>query len=136
MADKSFHLEIITPRRIAFKGEVLSVSAPGVEGGFQVLHSHAPLLASVRIGIVKLTDVGGKEYQYAISGGFVEVRENSVILLAEAAERMDEIDVDRVKAARDRALKRMAEKNPEIDMERAKLAFSRAVNRLKVTGMM
>jgi F-type H+-transporting ATPase subunit epsilon len=135
MADKTFHLEIVTPKRIVFKGEVTSFSAPGVDGGFQVLHSHAPLLASVKIGKVKISEVGGNELHYAISGGFVEVRENNVILLAETAERTDEIDVERVKAARDRALKRLAEKYPNTDIERAKLALFRALNRLTVAGV-
>ena len=135
MADKTFHLEIVTPTRIVFKGEVTSFSAPGVDGGFQVLHSHAPLLASVIIGKVKIIEASGTEYHYAISGGFVEVRENKVILLAETAERTDEIDVDRVKAARDRALKRIAEKYPNTDIERAKLALYRALNRLKIAGI-
>jgi F-type H+-transporting ATPase subunit epsilon len=135
MSDKSFHLEIVTPRRIVFKGEVTSFSAPGVDGGFQVLHSHAPLLASVKIGKVKISETSGTESHYAISGGFVEVRENNVILLAETAERTDEIDVERVKAARDRALKRIAEKYPDTDIERAKLALYRALNRLKIAGV-
>jgi len=132
MADKTFHLEIVTPKRIVFKGEVISFSAPGIDGGFQVLHSHAPLLATVTIGKVKLSEAGGTEFHYAVSGGFVEVRDNNVILLAETAERTDEIDVERVKAARDRAMKRIAEKYPETDIERAKLALYRALNRLKI----
>ncbi|MCX6120513.1 MAG: F0F1 ATP synthase subunit epsilon [Ignavibacteriales bacterium] len=135
MTDKSFHLEIVTPKRIVFKGEVTSFSAPGIDGGFQVLHSHAPLLASITIGKVKIIDASGTEFQYATSGGFVEVRENNVILLAETAERTDEIDVERVKAARDRALKRIAEKYPETNIERAKLALYRALNRLKIVGV-
>jgi F-type H+-transporting ATPase subunit epsilon len=135
MADKSFHLEIVTPKRIVFKGEVTSFSAPGTDGGFQVLHSHAPMLASVKIGKVKISEASGTESHYAISGGFVEVRDNKVILLAETAERTDEIDVERVKAARDRALKRLAEKYPETDIERAKLALYRALNRLKIAGV-
>jgi F-type H+-transporting ATPase subunit epsilon len=135
MAEKTFHLEIVTPKRIAFKGEVTSFSAPGIDGGFQVLHNHAPLLASVKIGQVKIIEVSGDEILYAVSGGFVEVRENKVILLAETAERTDEIDVERVKAARDRALKRLAEKYPDIDIERAKLALYRALNRLKIAGV-
>jgi F-type H+-transporting ATPase subunit epsilon len=134
MADKTFHLEIVTPKRIVFKGEATSFSAPGVNGGFQVLHSHAPLLASVKIGKVKIIETSGTESHYAISGGFVEVRENNVILLAETAERTDEIDVERVKAARDRAVKRLAEKYPDTDIERAKLALYRALNRLKIAG--
>ena len=135
MAEKTFHLEIVTPKRIVFKGEVTSFSAPGVEGGFQVLHSHAPMLASLKIGKVKISEANGTESHYAISGGFIEVRENKAILLAETAERTDEIDIERVKAARDRALKRLAEKYPETDLERAKLALYRALNRLKIAGV-
>ena len=135
MTEKYFHVEIVTPKRIVFKGEVTSFTAPGFEGGFQVLHNHAPLLASVKIGKVKISVAGGNEFHYAISGGFVEVRENNVILLAETAERTDEIDVERVKSARDRALKRIAEKYPNTDLERAKLALLRALNRLKVAGV-
>ena len=135
MADKTFHLEIVTPKRIVFKGEVTSFSAPGVEGGFQVLHSHAPLLSSVKIGKVQISEASGTEFQYAISGGFVEVRDNKVILLAETAERTDEIDLERVKAARDRAQKRIAEKDPDTDIDRAKLALYRALNRLKIASV-
>jgi F-type H+-transporting ATPase subunit epsilon len=134
MADKTFHLEIVTPRRVVFKGEVLSFSAPGVSGGFQVLHSHAPLLSSLNIGEVKIGDMGGTESHYAISGGFVEVRDNRAILLAETAERTDEIDSERAKAARDRARKRIADKKPETDINRASIALYRALNRLKIAG--
>jgi F-type H+-transporting ATPase subunit epsilon len=88
----------------------------------------------VKIGKVKIIETSGTESHYAISGGFVEVRENKVILLAETAERTDEIDVERVKAARDRALKRLAEKYPDTDIERAKLALYRALNRLKIAS--
>jgi F-type H+-transporting ATPase subunit epsilon len=135
MAEKTFHLEIVTPKRVVFRGEVTSLSAPGEIGGFQVLHNHAPLLSSLEIGKVKIIDAGGTEYKYAASGGFVEVRENFAILLAETAERIDEIDTERAKAARDRALKRLAEKYPGIDIERAKLALYRALNRLKIAGI-
>jgi F-type H+-transporting ATPase subunit epsilon len=135
MTDKILQLEIVTPRRVVFKGEVTSFSAPGVVGGFQVLYDHAPLLSSLKIGEVKIKEVSGTEFHYAISGGFVEVRENHVLLLAETAERIDEIDAERAKASRDRAQKRMAEKKPDIDFERARLALYRALNRLKIAGV-
>ena len=135
MEDKTFHLEIVTPKRVVFKGEITSFSAPGVEGGFQVLHSHAPMLSSLKIGEVKITEASGTEFKYAVSGGFVEVRDNKVVLLAETAERTDEIDVERAKAARDRAQQRIAEKKRDIDVERAKLALYRALNRLKISGV-
>jgi F-type H+-transporting ATPase subunit epsilon len=135
MADKTFLMEIVTPRRVVFKGEVTCLSAPGVVGGFQVLYNHAPLLSALKIGEVKIIEANGTEFQYAISGGFVEVRDNHVLLLAETAERTDEIDAERAKASRDRAQKRMAEKKTDIDFERAKLALARAINRLKIGSM-
>jgi F-type H+-transporting ATPase subunit epsilon len=132
MSEKTFQLEIVTPRKITFRGLVTSFSAPGVVGGFQVLHSHAPLLSNIAIGEVKVVDAEGKEFRYATSGGFVEVRDNKVVMLAETAERADEIDISRARAARDRAQKRLAEKKVETDLDRARLALQRALNRLKV----
>lgn len=134
MADKTFHLEIVTPQHIVFKGEITSFNAPGVVGGFQVLHSHAPLLSSLKIGEIKINGESGTEFRYAISGGFVEVQDNRVVLLAETAERIDEIDTERAKAARDRAKKRIVEKRPDTDIERARIALNRALNRLKIAG--
>jgi len=134
MADKIFHLELVTPRRMVFNGEVESFTAPGVVGSFQVLHSHAPLLAATGIGEVRIRDAGGGEQRYATSGGFVEVHDNKVIMLAETAERVDEIDVDRATAARDRARKRIVERQRGIDQDRARAALNRALNRLKIAG--
>ncbi|HXG38667.1 MAG TPA: F0F1 ATP synthase subunit epsilon [Bacteroidota bacterium] len=134
MAEKTFRLEIVTPRKVVFSADVMSFSAPGVVGGFQVLRSHAPLLSAIGIGEVKVVDANGVEQRYATSGGFVEVHENKVVLLAETAERADEIDVQRAQAARDRAQKRIAEKKLETDIDRARVALARALNRLKVSA--
>jgi len=136
MADKAFNLEIVTPKKIVFSGSVTSFSAPGVVGGFQVLKNHAPLLSNIAIGEVKLVDESGQESRYATSGGFVEVHENKVMLLAETAERSDEIDVARAEAARERARKRLAEKTTGTDIDRARLALFRAMNRLKVADQL
>jgi F-type H+-transporting ATPase subunit epsilon len=134
MADKTFNLEIVTPRKIAYSGSVLSFSAPGVVGGFQVLYNHAPLLSNIAIGEVKIVDAQEKESHYATSGGFVEVHDNKVIMLAETVERTDEIDTSRAQEARERAQRRISEKKVETDMDRAKVALQRAINRLKVAG--
>lgn len=136
MAEKVFKLEIVTPKKIVFSGDVISFSAPGVVGGFQVLKSHAPLLSSIAVGEVKLVDISGHEWRYATSGGFVEVHDNKVIMLAETAERSDEIDVVRAEAARERARKRLAEKAEKTDIDRARLALFRAMNRLKVADQL
>ncbi|TSA19430.1 F0F1 ATP synthase subunit epsilon [bacterium] len=136
MAEKVFKLEIVTPKKIVFSGDVISFSAPGVVGGFQVLKSHAPLLSNIAVGEVKLIDVSGTESRYATTGGFVEVHDNKVIMLAETAERSDEIDVPRAEDARDRARKRLAEKAQKTDIDRARLALFRAMNRLKVSDQL
>jgi len=134
MAEKEFTLQIVTPKRIVYNGQVESFSAPGVLGGFQVLHSHAPLLSNLKIGEVKILDTAGNQTRYATSGGFVEVRDNRVLMLAETAERSDEIDVDRAKASVDRARERISAKQKGIDSERARLSLLRALNRLKISG--
>jgi len=134
MAEKLFRLEIVTPKKVVFSGDVTSFTAPGVVGGFQVLKNHAPLLSNIAIGEVKIIDAAGAESRYATSGGFVEVHENKVVMLAETAERSDQIDVSRAEAARDRARGRLAEKEAGTSVERARLALHRAINRLKVAG--
>jgi F-type H+-transporting ATPase subunit epsilon len=134
MPDKTFKLEIVTPQKIVYNGSVVSFTAPGTVGSFQVLHNHAPLLSSIGIGQIKIVDDRGKDLRYATSGGFVEVRENHVVTIAETAERADEIDVDRAKAALERATKRLEEKRSDTDFVRARAALARAVNRLKIAG--
>lgn len=132
MSDKAFSLEIVTPRKVVYSGEVTSFSAPGVVGGFQVLYNHAPLLSAIGVGEVKLIDAQGTEVHYATSGGFVEVKSNHVVMLAESAELPAEIDTQRAESAKQRAQKRLAERQPDIDLDRAKIALARAVNRLKI----
>ena len=133
MASKNFKLDIVTPTKTVFSGEVQSFSAPGVAGGFQVLFNHAPLLSSITVGQVKIIDPAGSESRYATSGGFVEVNGNQVILLAETAERSDEIDVQRAEKAKERAAERLQQKE-RVDEERARVALARALNRLKIAG--
>ncbi len=132
MAEKTFKLEIVTPRKVVFSGEVISFSAPGVMGGFQVLYNHAPMVAAIGIGEVKLQDVTGNEFHYATSGGFVEVFKNRVSLLAETAERSDEIDAPRAEASKGRALQRLQQHDPTVSQERAKESLRRAANRLRI----
>jgi F-type H+-transporting ATPase subunit epsilon len=132
MAGNTFKLEIVTPRKVVFNGDARSFSAPGVMGGFQVLVDHAPMLAEIGIGEVSFRDGEGNQSHFATSGGVVEVKQNHVILMAESAERADEIDTKRAESARDRAKMRIAEFKPETDIERAKRALRRASNRLKV----
>ncbi len=134
MAGKSFTLEIVTPRKVVFTGEVMSFSAPGVMGGFQILYNHAPMLAAIGIGEAKFLDGSGKEVHFATSGGFVNVVANHVTVLAESAERSDEIDVPRAEAAKERASRRLSGHEPATDVDRARVALQRALNRLRIAA--
>ena len=133
MAEKAFSLEIVSPRKVIFAGEVTSFSAPGVSGGFQVLFNHAPLLAAIGVGVMKIRDTQGQESKYTTAGGFVDVLKNKVTMLAESAEKPAEIDVARAEKARDRALKRLSDRDPDLDVDRAQAALARALNRLNAT---
>jgi F-type H+-transporting ATPase subunit epsilon len=132
MYEKPFKLEIVSPRRVVYSGDATSVSLPGAMGGFQVLHSHAPLLSSLNVGTMKLRTVEGTDVYYATSGGFVEVRDNVVTVVVESAERADEIDVDRARRSADRAHERLNVRPADIDVTRAEASLARAMNRLRV----
>ena len=128
-----FALEVVTPERVAYSGQVASLQAPGSEGSFGVLAGHVPLLTSLQIGRLRFVEEGGSEIQMAISGGFVEVGREQVAVLAETAERAEDIDVDRAREARARASERL-NKREEVDAARAEAALARALNRLKVAS--
>jgi len=132
MADKTFKLEIITPTKVIFNGDVSSFSAPGVMGGFQVLFNHAPMLAEISIGTLKLREPSGREVFFATSGGFVDVLNNHVVILAETVERHDEIDKSRAESARDRAKQKLIGKLTENESTETKSALDRAINRIRV----
>ncbi len=127
-----FNLEIVTPERVEFSGAVQSVTCPGVQGSFQVLHNHAPFLSSLDIGVVKVLDGEGAEQLYAVSGGISQVFHNEMRVLADSAERADRIDLDRARRARERAEQRLRERDEAIDHERARTSLMRAINRIKL----
>lgn len=127
-----FELEIVTPQRVEFNGQVESVTCPGEQGRFQVLHNHAPFLSSLEIGFMNVVDGEGKELIYAVSGGVAQVFHNQMRILADTAERADKIDVARAREAQERAEQRLKTKEEGTDMERARSALMRAINRLKV----
>lgn len=132
---KEIFVEIITPSKSAYKGQIKSITVPGTLGNFQVLFNHAPLISTLEIGKIKLVDTADKEIEYATSGGTVEVRDNKVLVLADSVESAEEIDVERAKKAYERAKERLASRSKgDIDIMRAELALQRAINRMKMAG--
>ncbi|MBC8439879.1 MAG: F0F1 ATP synthase subunit epsilon [Deltaproteobacteria bacterium] len=131
MAEKLF-LEVVTPQKAIVSEEVESVVAPGSEGEFGVLKGHTTFLTSLKIGTLQYKDAKGKERYLFINGGFAEVLPDKVTILAESAERRQDIDVGRATKAKERAEKRLAEKREDTDLVRAEAALRRAVHRLKI----
>lgn len=135
---KTFHLDIRTPEGMAWQGEAEIVTLPGKLGAFQVLINHAPLLTELEVGEVRVVGENGKEQVFASSGGFAEVRMNTVTVLSETIEPVAEIDTARAESARMRAFDRIKEsrQNPGsgIDRIRAEAALARAENRLKIAS--
>ncbi|MFZ5597547.1 MAG: F0F1 ATP synthase subunit epsilon [Bacillota bacterium] len=129
MAETTQRLEIVTPEKKVFSGDVRFVVAPGELGQLGFLPNHAPLMSGLKIGLLKV-EQEGKTFKVAVSGGFVEVANNKVTILADTAERDDEIDRERAERARERAEKRLSEKHSDLDIKRAELALQRALNRL------
>jgi F-type H+-transporting ATPase subunit epsilon len=124
-------LDIVTAERVVYSEEVDILVAPGVLGQLGILPHHAPLMTTLEPGELRVRK-GGEEYSLAISGGFLEVRPDRIIVLADAAERADEIDIARAEAAKERAQQRLAHPTPEIDLARAEAALRRSLARLKV----
>ncbi len=128
----NFKLDIVTAEKVVYSDDVDMVVAPGVQGQLGILPHHTPLMTTLDAGELRIKK-GGEELSLAISGGFLEVRPDHVIVLADAAERADEIDVARAEAAKHRAEERLATRRvPVADEETARAALARAMARLKV----
>ena len=126
-------LEIITVEGTVFDDNVNMVIAPGSDGVLGILPRHTPLLTSLTYGELEIKREGQADEFFAIGGGFMEVRPFNVIVLADAAERADEIDIERARAARERAEARLAQAAKEqLDFSRAEAALRRSMARLKV----
>lgn len=130
MSDKTQRLEIVTPEKKVFSDNISFLIAPGAEGELGILPEHAALITPLKIGLLKF-DHEGNRIIMTVSGGFMEVRDSKITILATAVERLDEIDVERAEAAKMRAEQRLAEKAPDLDVLRAEMALKRAINRLK-----
>jgi len=124
-------LDIVTAEGVVYSNEVDVVVAPGIEGQLGILPHHAPLMTTLQPGELRVRK-GGEEFSLAISGGFLEVRPDRVIILADAAERAEEIDVRRAEEAKRRAEERLRQPTPEVDVAEAEAALHRALARLQV----
>ena len=131
---KTLNVEFITPDRTVFEGEATEVILP-VEGGgsIGVLAGHAPLVATLEVGIARVDKADGEQVFMIVGDGFIEVRDNEVKVLAELGERDDEIDLARAEEAERRNRERLKDRvAQEVNFDRAKASLTRAMTRIKI----
>ncbi len=129
---ETIRLEIVTPERLAFSEDVRSVTLPGAAGVMTILPRHAPLMTLLQPGELLIRRPDGEEIYYAVGGGVAEVRPDKVVVLADAAERDDEIDIARAEAARQRAERLLKEGVPPEQRRQLELSLRKAYVRLRV----
>ena len=132
MLPEAIELIIVTPQRQLLREKVASVQLPGASGELGILPGHAPLITELGNGELSYKLSGGETVVLAVLSGFAEVLPDRVTVLAETAERPEEIDVERAKEALARAEKRLASTDPDVDWDRATVALQRALVRIKV----
>ena len=126
-------LQIVTPERMLVQEQVDEVQIPGAEGYFGVLPGHAPLLATLQVGELWYR-IGQEKHYLAVAFGFAEVLPERVTVLAQIAERPEDIDVPRAEAAKKRAEERIARPQVDSDFERARIAMMKSLIRLQVAA--
>jgi F-type H+-transporting ATPase subunit epsilon len=137
MPVRTFTLQVVTPERVLYEGEVESLVAPGMEGMFGILANHMPFLAALRPGPLRFRDAEGREWLMAITGGFFQVFQNRATVLADAAEFAAEIDLEAAQRELEEAreLLRRALTEKQIDVEAVQEAMERTRARIRVASM-
>ncbi len=127
----TFQLEIVTPSRLLVKDVAEEAQIPGLSGYLGILPGHAPLITELAVGVITYK-ASGAMHTLSVAWGFAEVLQNKVTILAEAAERPQEIDIERAQKAKDRAEQRLKSNDLKVDYTRAEDALQRAETRLNV----
>jgi F-type H+-transporting ATPase subunit epsilon len=129
--DNTFQLEIVTPAKLVVKEAAEEAQIPGLSGYLGILPGHAPLITELGVGVITYK-TSGAVHTLSVAWGFAEVLPGKVTILAEAAERPQEIDVERAQKSKDRAEERLKSNDPQVDYTRAEDALQRAETRLNV----
>ncbi|HLH80467.1 MAG TPA: ATP synthase F1 subunit epsilon [Chthonomonas sp.] len=135
MMAETFQFDLVTPERLLLSEPVRLVSAPGVEGSFGILAGHAPLLAELGIGVIRVERPNGQVELVATSGGFLQATRDRVVILADTAELASEIDIERARAAEEKA-RQLLEIPGELSAEEIRKMIERAQNRIRVAQML
>jgi len=128
---REFKLSVVAPDRTVFEDNVQSLIAPGVQGYLGILADHEPVIVALKTGILEFVEASGQRAYVSISGGFLEASNNSVIVLANTAERSSEIDLARAERALEEARRALRGEETEVSREQALEELDRAMNRVK-----
>ena len=131
---KKFQLEVISPERVFYTGEVEMVELTTTEGDIGIYADHIPLTTIVAPGVLTITENGDELKEAAVLEGFMEITPEKVTILAQSCEWPDEIDINRAKEAKDRAERRLKSSDRSVNMTRAELALRKSLIRLQVAG--
>ncbi|NLW53004.1 MAG: ATP synthase F1 subunit epsilon [Tissierellia bacterium] len=126
-------LKIVTPDRVFFDGEIISLVARGIEGDFQILKNHSPFVTVLDIRKIKVK-LKSEERIAAVAGGYIIVRNNQITIMSDACEWADEIDVKRAQRAKELAEKKLKASNSDKDTMNAEIALKKAINRLDLSS--
>jgi F-type H+-transporting ATPase subunit epsilon len=134
---KLINIDIVTPEKKIFEGKIRGMVAPGIDGEFGVLPDHAPFATVLAPGVVEITTEDGKKDLMAVSGGYVEVTREKVILLVETAERPEEVDVETIMRRKEEKEKMLKAKDKkDVDYDVIQIALIKEMSRLKAAEML
>ena len=132
MTDNKLHLKITTHEKVVFDEDVEEISSKSTEGSFGVLPGHIPFMCALDIGVTKVVK-DGKPQNFTTMGGIFQLKDNEALILTQAAEKAEEIDVTRAEEALKRAQERLENEEDNLDIQRAEIALAKAFARLKAT---
>lgn len=132
MSDKKIHLKITTHEKVIFDSDVDEIYAKGTQGEFGILPGHIPFMSALDIGLTKVVTNGQSEF-FTTMGGIFQLAGDEALILTQAAEKAEEIDVERAEAAKKRAEERLENEEDNLDIQRAEVALARAMARLKAS---
>lgn len=133
MTDKKLHLKITTHEKVVFDEDVEEIYSKSTQGSFGVLPGHIPFMCALDIGVTKVVK-DGKPQNFTTMGGIFQLKDNEASILTNAAEKAEEIDVQRAEQAKKRAEERLENEADTTDIQRAEVSLARAMARLKASG--
>lgn len=134
MSDKSLFLEIVTPSKIIYSGNVKSVTVPGELGSFQILYNHAPIISNLTIGEIKIVDDKDSVSYYATNGGFLMVFKNRITIISDSILKAEEIDVKKDENDLLRLKEELVQKRKTQDVSDLEIQIAQLQNRIRVSN--